>query len=69
VAAHREPIDIDPLTPIGEAIERAVAATGEAVLRIGPHIYVVRRLDDATSDDASTGTGNLDKLLKAAREG
>jgi hypothetical protein len=69
VAAHREPIDIDPLTPIGEAIERAVVATGEAVLRIGPHIYVVRRLDDVTSDDTSPDTAIGGRTFKAAREG
>jgi len=66
VAAHREPIEIDPNTVIGKEIERAVDSSGEGELRIGSHLYVVHRREAAPSDEEPTG--NVHLVLAAAKE-
>lgn len=65
VTAHRHPVEIDPAEPIGEAMERAISATGETELRIGSHLYVVHRRDVDPSNEEPKG--NVHQVLAAAR--
>jgi hypothetical protein len=69
VAAHRNPIEIDPGEPIGEAMERAVSATGETELRVGSHLYVVHRREESPSTSPDEAAGNIDLVIAAARAG
>ena len=70
MAAHREPIEIDPNTPIGEAIEHAIDTNGEARLRVGSHLLLVHRSDFASPDPPTTGApGSIDRIIAAAQAG
>lgn len=66
MAAHREPIEIDPETPIGEAMERVTRSSGETELRIGSHLYVVHRRVEKPAEEDPKGNAHL--VLAAAKE-
>lgn len=66
MAAHREPIELDPDTTIAKRIENAVDSSGEGELRIGSHLYVVHRREE--TPPSGERKGNVHLVLAAAKE-
>jgi len=70
MAAERKPIEIDPESPLGEAIERAIEVDGKAELRVGSHLLLFHRSDHDSSDaPRNEPVSNVDRVIAAARAG
>jgi hypothetical protein len=70
MVAERKPIEIDPDSPLGEAIERALEADGQVELRVGGHLLLVHRAESDSSDGFGTEpVSNVERVIAAARDG
>ncbi len=70
MVAECNPIEIDPKSPLGEAIEQAIEADGKVELRVGSHLFLVHRSDrDSSNAIENEPASNVDRVIAAARAG
>ena len=69
MAAHREPIELDPNTTIAKRIETDVNSSGKGELRIGSHLYEVHRQEESSTRTTEESGSNIDLVIAAARAG